>query len=517
MSGQTQKTEDRTGTYGGDDGALEHERADIVTGEDSGYEELVVDKKLLVQRELLASDIERLVALFVDVCEETRGYRDYTRVDLRDVLRETLAAFPVYRTYVEPPGEFAPSDTAYLDEALALVRARRDDIDPDLLALVRQVLLMESPGDTVAELALRFQQTSGPVMAKGVEDTVFYNYNRLTSLNEVGGHPGTFGGTIDEWHRANASAQAAHPLAMLATSTHDTKRSEDVRARINLLSEMPEEWSLALTRWSAINERHRRDELPDRNIEYLLYQTLVGAWPLSLERALQYVEKASKEAKAYTSWIAPSPEYDAALREFVAGVMDDRVFLADLEDFVEPLIAPGRVNSLAETLLKLTAPGVPDVYQGTELWDMSLVDPDNRRPVDYGMRRSLLAEIASMTSAEAWARAETGAPKLLVTRRSLALRDSHPEWFGAASTYEPLHALGDKAGHVVAFARAGRAVTIVPRLVLRLAGEWGDTSIDLPPGSWRNVLDDDVPPLTGRVEIASVLRFPVALLAREAS
>ena len=486
------------------------------TGEEADYEQVVIDKKLLVERELLASDVERLASLFVDVCEATRDYRDYTRVDLRDVLRETLAAFPVYRTYVTPAGETTTSDETYVDAALRVVEERRPDIDGDLLGLLRDVLLMRHAGTAAAELSLRFQQTSGPVMAKGVEDTAFYNYNRLASLNEVGGYPGSIGTSVEDWHDANVRAQAKRPLGMLATSTHDTKRSEDVRARISLLSEIPDEWALAVARWSAINERHRSDDMPDRNIEYLMYQTLVGAWPIDVERVLQYVEKASKEAKAQTSWITANPDYDAALHAFVEGALADRVFVADLEDFVAPLVEPGRDSSLAQLLLKLTAPGVPDVYQGTELWDSSLVDPDNRRPVDYDVRRSLLAEIGSLSASEAWARAETGAPKLLLLQRALKLRNERPEWFGTGSSYAPLHARGAKAAHVVAFVRADSVVTIAPRLVLRLGGEWGDTSIELPPGRWDDVLGDSGP-LSGTLRVADVLAFPVALLAKAPS
>jgi (1->4)-alpha-D-glucan 1-alpha-D-glucosylmutase len=486
------------------------------TSEAAGYEDMVVDKKLLVESELLASDVERLVSLFVDVCEATRDYRDYTRVDLRDVLREALAAFPVYRTYVTAASAATPSDEGYVDAALGLVAERRPDIDGDLLGLLRDVLLMRHAGAAATELSLRFQQTSGPVMAKGVEDTTFYNFNRLVSLNEVGGHPGSIGTSLDEWHSANEKAQARRPLAMLATSTHDTKRSEDVRARINLLSEIPEEWALAVARWSAINERHRRDGMPDRNVEYLLYQTLVGAWPIDVERVVQYVEKASKEAKAHTSWITPNPDYDAALRDFVEGALADRVFVADLEDFVAALVEPGRVSALAQLLLKLTAPGIPDVYQGTELWSSSLVDPDNRRPVDYDERRSLLAEIASLSLSEAWARAESGAPKLLLLWRALKLRNEHPDWFDAGSSYARLHARGDKADHVVAYVRAGSVVAIAPRLVLGVGGDWGDTTIELPPGRWDDALGG-AGSWFGAVRVSDVLGAPVALLAKASS
>ena len=483
------------------------------TGEGADYEDLVHEKKLMITRAVLASDVERLTALFSEICESTREYRDYTRYDLREALRETLSAFPVYRTYVAPGSEPDPSDVAYVEDALRRVADRRDDIDPELLRFLGQILLLQRPGEAETELALRFQQTSGPVMAKGVEDTSFYNYNRFVALNEVGGDPTRFGGSVDEWHRANADAHARFPRAMLSTSTHDTKRSEDVRARLCLLSEIPQEWAGAVARWTAINERHRTRELPDRNAEYLLYQTLVGASPLETGRALQFVEKASKEAKAHTSWIDPSPDYDAALRDFVIGALDDRVFVADLEDFVEPLVEPGRVNSLAQLLLKLTAPGVPDVYQGTELWNLSLVDPDNRRPVDFDRRRALLDDVDRMSAAEAWARADEGAPKLLVLARALRLRAEHPEWFDS-SAYEPIEVSGEKAEHAVAYARAGAVVTIVPRLLLGLGGHWGATAVDLPVGEWADAFTG-ARVSGGRAALSELLRdFPVALLAR---
>jgi (1->4)-alpha-D-glucan 1-alpha-D-glucosylmutase len=483
------------------------------TGEPIDYDDIVHEKKLLIEREVLASDVERLTALFSEICESTREYRDYTRHDLREVLRETLAAFPVYRTYVSPRAEPDPSDAAYVQEALRRVEARRDDVDPELLRFLGEILLLRRPGDAETELALRFQQTSGPVMAKGVEDTTFYNFNRLTSLNEVGGDPGRFGTSLDEWHETTTAAQRGWPRAMLATSTHDTKRSEDVRARINLLSEMPEEWAAAVARWSAINERHRTGDLPDRNVEYLLYQTLVGAWPVDTERTLQYVEKASKEAKAHTSWINPVPEYDDALRDFVTSALDDRVFVADLEDFVAPLVEPGRVNSLAQVLLKLTAPGVPDVYQGTELWDLSLVDPDNRRPVDYEHRARLLWELDDLTSESALERADEGLPKLLVTARALQLRAEHPEWFGPDAAYAPLRVSGPKADHLIAYARGEDLIALTPRLILGL-GEWGDTSVDLPAGEWTNAFTG-ARIEGGRLAVHDLLAgFPVALLSR---
>src|SRR5262249_50361891 len=251
-------------------------------------------------------------------------------------------------------------------------------------------------------------------------------------------------------------SQQLWPRSMLATSTHDTKRSEDVRARISLLSEIPEQWGEAVRRWYERNAKHHRGDFPDRNAEYLFYQTLVGAWPISAERAAAYMEKAAREAKAYTSWTRQNPEYEEALRAFVTSVLEDRDFVADLEAFVAPLIEPGRINSLAHTRLKIAAPGVPDFYQGSEIWDLSLVDPDNRRPVDYELRQRLLSDLKrGMTPEEILARMDDGLPKLWLIHQGLQLRRRSPEVFGPDVAYEPLLAAGPRAGHVVAFLRGG--------------------------------------------------------------
>ena len=315
---------------------------------------------------------------------------------------------------------------------------------------------------------------------------------------------------------------------MLATSTHDTKRSEDVRARIGLLSEIPAEWADTVRRWTSMNARHKTAApdaaaWPDANAEYLLYQTVVGAFPLSAERAVAYMEKASREAKEHTSWIDPEPAYDDALRGFVEAILADPEFRADLVEFVGPLVDPGRAVSVAQALLKLTAPGVPDLYQGTEVWDLSLVDPDNRRPVDYGARRSLLEKIRGLEAADVRALSDEGAAKLWTVWRALAVRREHPEAFGGeagTATYEPLVATGERADHVVGFVRGGRVATIVPRLVLGLAraGGWGDTAIGLPPGRWTDVLGASVVEVSDSaapVPVGELLaRFPVALLVR---
>jgi (1->4)-alpha-D-glucan 1-alpha-D-glucosylmutase len=353
-------------------------------------------------------------------------------------------------------------------------------------------------------------------MAKGVEDTAFYTFNRLVALNEVGGDPSRFGGSVEEFHQAGDDTRELWPRTMLATSTHDTKRSEDVRARLSLLSEIPERWGEAVRRWAALNARHHRGEWPDRNAEYVFYQTLVGAWPIDPARMTAYMAKATREAKTHTSWTSPSEAYDAALRAFVENAMADLAFTVDVEAFVAPLVAAGRVNSLAQTLLKLTVPGVPDIYQGTELWDLSLVDPDNRRPVDYTLRRRLLAALERATLDEIMARSDEGLPKLWVIRQALRLRRLRPALFGPDGAYRPLTAIGGRSGHVVAFIRrdgGDGTITVVPRLVMRLEDNWMNTTLELPPGHWRNELTGGV--VQGVTRIADLLaRFPVALLAR---
>ena len=288
-------------------------------------------------------------------------------------------------------------------------------------------------GDVGAEFVARLQQLTGPVAAKGVEDTALYCFNRLTSLNDVGGDPGQFGTSVAEFHRLCQARQQRRPLTMLATSTHDTKRSEDVRARISLLSEMPEQWEAAVSRWSAWNEPRRRGGAPSRNDEYLFYQTLVGAWPISQDRLTAYMEKAVREAKLRTSWLDPDGAYEEALRQFVGGALADRRFTSDLEAFLGPLQAPARINSLSQTLIKCTAPGVPDFYQGSELADLSLVDPDNRRPVDYERCRGLLAQLAGIHVQQACSSPEAALSKLLVIQAAAVLRRRRPELFGPGS------------------------------------------------------------------------------------
>jgi len=478
-----------------------------LTGVFSGcadYPELVWQKKHLVLEELLAAEVNRIAEVFLQVCERHRRYRDFMRNELRAAVREVAVYFPVYRSYVRAEaGKMTAEDEAHITTAIEAAQARRADLPSDLFDFFRDLLLLKVRGPVESELVMRFQQLTGPAMAKGVEDTAFYNFHRLVALNEVGGDPGRFGISPEEVHRTLSESR---PRAMLATSTHDTKRSEDVRARLALLSEIPERWAEAVRRWVRHNERHRS---PDTNAEYLLYQTLVGAWPIKADRVVAYMEKAAREAKGATAWTRTDPEYEDALRSFVEAVLADLDFVADLEAFVAPLVEPGRINSLAQTLVKLTAPGVPDIYQGTELWSLALVDPDNRRPVDYEERHRLLKDLAgALSPEEILARMDQGLPKLWVIRQALRLRSL------LQGSYAPLAANGDRAGHVFAFSRGGEVITVVPRLVIGLGEDWGATSLELPPGRWRNKLTGEDAG-RGEVRLSDLLRrFPVALLAR---
>ena len=479
------------------------------------WPEIEYRSKLQVMDDLLGADISRLAAAFVRVCEKNRAYRDFTRNEVRIAIRELIACLPVYRTYVRPEIEqVTEPDRHYLAVSAATAKRRRPDLDPELLDFITAVMRLDLVGAEETEFVARFQQTSGPVMAKGVEDTAFYIFNRLVCLNEVGGDPDLFAVGPEDFHEACQEASIRWPSGMVSTSTHDTKRSEDVRARLAVLSEVTADWAQAVERWSALNARHRTNDWPDRNTEYLLYQVLVGAHPLPVERALAYMEKATKEAKMRTSWIAPNPDYDAALKRFVEGILADPAFAEDLAAFVRPLLMPGWMTSLSMKLVALTAPGVPDVYQGTELWDLSLVDPDNRRPVDFEKRSALLNEVlAGMSAEEAWARLDEGLPKLMVVQRVLALRRRLPSVF-AGGSYQPLTVRGPKSEHLIAFARGERAITLAPRLLVGLAGGWGSTLVELPDGHWRDEFSGREFE-GGEVMIDRILEeFPVGLLVR---
>lgn len=486
------------------------------TGDGRTFADVAYESRREVLRGSLAADVARVVALLARACERQRRFRDFTRAELLDAVRELASCFPAYRSYVRAETEEASAeDLRLVDAAVAEVARRRPDIDEQLLGSVGTLLRLERHGDQEHEFATRFQQLCATAMAKGVEDTALYRCVRLAALNEVGADPSRFGTSIEAFHRANAERRLRWPRSLLALSTHDTKRSADVRARLAVISEMPKKWSAAVRRWAASNERHRSDGWPDRTSEWLFYQTVIGAHPLETRRAVEYMRKAAREEKRHTSWTTPNEDHERALQTFVEGALGDAEFRADLEREAAPVVAAGRVNSLAQTLLQLTSPGVPDIYQGGELWDLSLVDPDNRRPVDWAFRERLIAEVPTTTAQHALARADEGLPKLFLTQRTLALRARRPELLDGGAAYEPLETTGEHRERLVGFVRAGEVVTLVPRLVLSLAGEWGDTRACLPRGRWRDELSGTVHPGEALLAGDAFARFPVALLLRQ--
>ena len=487
-------------------------------GKASHYAEIARSKRISVEQEALGSDVNRLANQFVEICENNRDRRDYTRAEIRRAIREVAAGFSIYRTYViSERDEITNEDRCAIDHAVAEAKTRRTDLDPALLDFIGEVLKLRARGGRETEFLLRFQQFTAPVMAKGVEDTALYCFNRMIGLNEVGGAPDREGVSIAEFHDYCMSMHSRHPLTMTTLSTHDTKRSDDVRARLAVITELPGRWKPALLRWVRMNAGFKIGGCPDRNTEYFLYQTLVGAWPISPERVKAYMLKAAREAKEHTNWTQPNKEFEDALEAFIDRILASPEFVAALEAFVSLALHAGRVNSLAQTLIQCTAPGVPDRYQGSELWNLTLVDPDNRGEVDYETRRSLLAELENGIQVEKiLERIDSGLPKLWVIYRALRLRREKPEWFGADSNYAPLLAEGAKKEHVVAYLRAGCVATLVPRWNVRRGSTWAGTTVGVPEGRWRNVLTGDAF-RGGRALVQTLLqRFPVALLTREA-
>jgi (1->4)-alpha-D-glucan 1-alpha-D-glucosylmutase len=483
-------------------------------GHNLQFGHLVYAKKRLVMRLSLANDVAVLGSMFDRLSERNRWYRDYTLEVLKLAVRETIACFPVYRTYVTPGRPVSDSDRLVIERAVTAAKRRNPAIEGSVFNFLRDILLLRFPENLDEEacaehihFVLKFQQTTGPVMAKGLEDTAFYIYNRLVALNEVGGEPQRFGLKVDEFHRRNLARQKDWPATLLATSTHDTKRSEDVRARIAVLSEVPDTWRRSLGRWRTLNRRWKKrideSEAPDPNEEYLLYQTLLGSWPLEpflelsaeahadyVGRIQQYMTKALKEAKLNTSWVQPNEPWDAAVTEFVARVLDPSPKNRFLESFLpvaEEVARAGAINALSQTLLKLTAPGVPDIYQGNEIWDLSLVDPDNRRPVDYGKRAQMLESLGTVTSEELVGNWRDGRIKLFLTRTALHFRRENPELF-LHGNYLPLNLTGAFADCCIAFARQyqeRQLIVLAPRLSTRVGfpplGElWRDTAVELP-------------------------------------
>lgn len=484
--------------------------------DDASFDEIARDARRHVVSGELVAETERLTGLLAAACASRRRHGDHTRRDLRGALSEVLVAFPVYRTYVAAGADPTEEDRARVAAAVTTASAANPDIDVELLELLGSILVGDEVGLVETELAVRFQQLSAPVMAKGVEDTAFYRYQRLVSLNEVGGDPSSFGRPVSDFHDHCVHAATHWPDTMVTLSTHDTKRSADVRARIDLLSEIPRDWAATCYRWAGHNERYRREGAPDRATEALLYQTLVGTWPIEVERLQAAMGKAAKEAKVHTSWTTPHPRYDGALADFIGAVHGDPWFVREIEAFLDQhrLVLLGRMTTLSQVTLLATATGVPDLYQGTELWDNSLVDPDNRRPLDHVTRAGALVSLLPATAREALHHLDDGGTKLWLISRLLRDRRRRPSRY-AGRQHIAMPASGPKAHHVVAFHRQPLAV-IVPRLLVGLAEDWKDTTITLPGGSWQDVLTGALT-TGGTHRVAEVLAdFPVAVLASDA-
>ena len=537
------------------------------TGISSDFPDLVYECKKQILRVVLASELTVLANLLSRIALASRYTCDFTLNSLRSALAEVIASFPVYRTYVNGP-DVSDEDRKYVQQAVAAGKRRSTAADLSVFDFIQRILLIDVYGSdagwykqAVLRFSMKFQQVTAAVMAKGLEDTAFYRYNRLVSLNDVGGNPGQFGTTVEEFHRANRERLCCWPDSMLSSSTHDSKRSEDVRARINVLSEMPKNWLARLRDWRDWNRGKKREvegfPAPTRNDEYLLYQTLVGTWPQQplgqedwlrfTQRIEQYMIKAVREAKQLTSWANTNSNYEDALIQFVRALLDrspQNRFMSDCEQFAQRIARIGTFNSLSQTLLKLTSPGVPDIYQGNELLTYNLVDPDNRRPVDFARRTRLFTTLQEQASStrelQDHVRAlmscpDTSGAKLYVTWKTLSLRRQHPLLFQRGE-YVPLYTSGPKSEHAVAFARrqAGRTIVVaVPRLCARLMGDtrnticdesvWENSTLQIPHDNvtcYHDLFTGECLPLNG-VETRSVplgrlfRNFPVSVLVSE--
>jgi len=523
------------------------------TGMKEDCAELVYAKKKLIIERYLFGDVNNLAHLLKNIASRHRYGSDITMDSLKQALIEVLALFPVYRSYIDAAA-IRDEDRRYIETAIDQARERNpghinelDFIGRILLGQLEEFLPEESRAQWL-HFSMRFQQVSGPLMAKGFEDTFLYVYNRLLSLNEVGGHPEHFGLPLDRFHAFNRDRRKFWPQTMNATASHDTKRGEDVRARLNVLSEIPQEWGQQVRSWSRLNRGRKitlkRRKVPDKNDEYFLYQTLIGALPFAKEehsefvdRLKKYLIKAVREAKVHTAWLKPDDGYEEAFLQFAEKLLSPgrgNAFLPEFLPFQRRVAHFGMLNSLAQTLLKITAPGIPDFYQGTEFWDLSLVDPDNRRPVDYAARQTTLQQIIQREETDLAALIRDlladmpgGRVKLFLIHRSLTARNRHPDLFEAGD-YLPLPVSGPAAEHVIAFARRSAertAVTVVPRLLagwldegaLPLGPEvWADTKLGIPPSpgsGWQDAITGDSHPDQKVIDLGRLLKtFPVALL-----
>ena len=529
------------------------------------FQDIVYEKKKLIMQVAMSSEINTLGHFLNRISEKNRHTRDFTLNSLTGALIEVIAYFPVYRTYINSY-VVNDKDRQYIEAAVNKATRKNPAINISIFDFLKNVLILNFPDDfnqgdkrEWLDFVMRFQKITGPVMAKGTEDTAYYVYNRLISLNEVGGTPDRFGLSLEAFHGQNIERSKFWPYALITTSTHDAKRSEDVRARINVLSEIPREWRSHLMQWRRMNRKKRviidGQIVPDPNEEYLLYQTLVGTWPLHImneseydhfkQRIKDYMIKAIREAKVNTSWISPNTMYEDAFIIFLERILKrqpESQFLRDIIPFQQKIAHHGLYNSLSQILLKITAPGVPDFYQGTEIWNFSLVDPDNRQPVDYSLRNEMLEEIKKRekeSSLSELARdliihKENGMAKLYLIYKALYYRKNNSELF-EKSDYMPLEVIGEKSYSVCAYARReGRREIIiaVPRFLAKwvdvneppLGTIWKDTALLIPfltPGSHlKNIFTDDI--MIARehdnrisVPVAEVFAdFPAAMIER---
>jgi (1->4)-alpha-D-glucan 1-alpha-D-glucosylmutase len=514
-------------------GAFDKIYGDFI-GAKSSYRELMNSRKKMIMLVSLASEINALSHRLDDISERNRHYRDFTLNSLTFAIREVIACLSVYRTYADgAKGEVSERDRRYIEAAVEEAKKRNPRTARAIFDFIGDTLSLKNLGrfrpedrQAVIDFVMKFQQLTGPVMAKGVEDTAFYVYNRLISLNEVGGDPEEFGTSLEAFHRQNSARLKHWPHAMLTLTTHDTKRGEDARARIDALSEIAPEWRAALMRWRKFNDAKKSlvdgDLAPDRNDEYLFYQTLLGAWPGGSlygeefagfrERIGAYMQKAIKEAKVHTSWVNPNEAYERAVEKFVREVLSREYsdsFLNEFSQFQQGLAFAGMLNSLSQTLLKMTSPGVPDFYQGTELWDLNLVDPDNRRPVDFAKRRILLEELKrgeetnlGSLLCDLLSHWQDGRVKLYLICKTLNFRGEHRDLFSTGD-YLPLYAAGKFREYICAFARRLNdhwIVVAAPRLLARIVSPshpplggpvWENAVLTLPHGTpdyWHNIL-----------------------------
>ena len=505
-------------------------------GHDIDLEELIYAKKKFFALVHMASEINMLGFILNTISEQNRLFRDLTLNNLTLAVREVIACFPVYRTYISPEDDsVSKRDEKYIRIAIEKARVRTPALNAEVYDFLCDILLLKLDAHARPEqrrlhrdFVLRFQQLTAPVMAKGMEDTVFYIDNRFVSLNEVGGDPGHFGHSIPDFHKQNLERAARWPYNLLATSTHDSKRSEDIRMRLDVLSELPDEWKAAVPKWAALNEKHKTMQgstlEPRRNTEYFVYQTLIGAWPNEpmsdgeqaafADRLWEYLRKSAREAKIYTNWTHPNLDYEKALEKFLRGILspgEDNAFLRMFLPFQKKVAAYGMLNSLSASALKIGSPGVADFYQGNELWTYRLVDPDNRRPVDYRLRAHFLRELQQqvlagtpqqeLASGLMRARAD-GRIKLYFLWKLLNLRSQYPELF-LDGKYIPLKVEGERTSDLVAFLRIreDQAVIVLGgRFFTELAGnaedpvlapeQWKDTAVFLPPeapGEWKEI------------------------------